>query len=83
MSVGSVSRALRLTPEERQAVRQGKRPLIPPRTPAVPPMSTIQAVPPVITPVIMGPRERLREIVRELGLDVTLDLLAATEKVAA
>ena len=27
VSVGSVARALRLTPEQRQAVRQGKRPL--------------------------------------------------------
>ena len=76
VSIGSVTRALRLTPEQRRAVRKGQRPLILPRTPSVP------ATPPV-PPVVMGPRERLDKIVAEIGLSATLDLLAATEKVAA
>jgi hypothetical protein len=38
---------------------------------------------PSTTPVIMGPRERLNEIVAEIGLGATLDLLAASEKVVA
>ena len=85
VSIGSVARARRLTPEQRQAVRQGKRPLILPRAPSAPPapVPAIPAAPPVITPVIMGPRERLKEIVHEIGLNATLDLLAASEKVAA
>jgi len=92
VSIGSVARALRLTPEQRQAVRRNERPLILPRapsapsTPPVPPAlpvpSTAPATPPV-PPVVMGPRERLDEIVAEIGLSATLDLLAATEKVAA
>lgn len=76
VSIGSVARARRLTPEQRRAVRKGQRPLILPRTPSVP------ATPPV-PPVVMGPRERLDKIVAEIGLSATLDLLAATEKVAA
>jgi hypothetical protein len=87
VSIGSVARALRLTPEQRQAVRQGKRPLILPRAPAAPPAPPVPAIPPpappVITPVIMGVHERLKEIVSEIGLYATLDLLAASEKVAA
>jgi hypothetical protein len=86
VSVGSVARALQLTPEQRQAVRQGKRPLILPRAPSVPPVLPVPATPPVpvvITPVIMGARQRLADIVNELGLDAVLNLLAASEKVAA
>jgi hypothetical protein len=86
VSIGSVARARRLSPEQRQAVRQGKRPLILPRAPSAPPMLPVPAtppVPPVITPVIMGARERLANIVNELGLDAVLNLLAATEKIAA
>jgi hypothetical protein len=86
LSVGTVSRARRLTPEAREAVRRKERPLVLPRAPSTPPALPVPAVspiPPVITPVIMGPRERLNEIVAEIGLSATLDLLAATEKVAA
>ena len=87
VSIGSVARARRLTPEQRQAVRQGKRPLVLPRAssapPALPVPSTAPATPPVSTPVVMGPRERLAEIIAEIGVSATLDLLAATEKVAA
>ena len=39
-------------------------------------------VPPV-SPVVMDVRERLNEIVNEIGLNATLGLLAASEKVAA
>jgi len=86
VSIGSVARARRLTPEQRQAVRRGERPLILPRAPSAPPAlpvpPTAPATPPV-SPVVMGARERLDAIVAEIGLSATLDLLAATEKVAA
>jgi hypothetical protein len=86
VSIGSVARARRLTPEQRQAVRRGQRPLILPRAPTTPPTlpvpSTVPAIPPV-PPITMSARERLDEIVSEIGLGATLDLLAATEKVAA
>jgi hypothetical protein len=92
VSIGSVARARRLSPEQRQAVRQGKRPLILPRapsapsTPPIPPAlpgpSTAPATPPV-SPVVMSARERLGQIVKEIGMSATLDLLAATEKAAA
>ena len=86
VSIGSVARARRLTPEQRQAVRQGKRPLILPRAPSAPAVlpvpSTAPATPPV-PPMVMGPRERLAEIVADIGLDATLTLLANNERVAA
>src|SRR5215813_15292271 len=44
VSLGSVARARCLTPEQRQAVKQGKRPLVLPRTPAAPP---VPATPPI------------------------------------
>ena len=81
VSIGSVARARRLTPEQRQAVRKGQRPLILPATSSAPP-APVSAMP-AAPPVIVGPRERLDEIVAEIGLSATLDLLAATEKVAA
>jgi hypothetical protein len=85
VSIGSVARALRLTPEQRQAVRRGQRPLVLPRTPspATLPVPAIPVTTSVITPVIVGPRERLAEIVNEIGLDATLALLANSERVAA
>jgi hypothetical protein len=83
VSVGSVARALRLTPEQRRAVRQGQRPLILPHAPPAPPVpSTAPATPPV-SPVVMSARERLGAIINEIGLSATLDLLAASEKAAA
>ena len=72
VSIGSVARALRLTPEQREAVRKGQRPLILPAIPPAPPVPAIPPIPPVITPVVMGPRERLDQIVAEIGLDATL-----------
>jgi hypothetical protein len=82
VSVGSVARALRLTPEQRQAVRQGKRPLVWSCDPSAPPVPTIVPATLFVPPVIMGPRECLKEIVSEIGLDATLNLLIASEKVA-
>ena len=38
---------------------------------------------PLPSPAPVSPQERLGEIVNEIGLRATLDLLAATEKVAA
>ena len=83
VSIGSVARALKLTPEQRDAVRQGKRALLP-RAPSVIPavITPVPATPPV-SPVVMGPRERLKEIINEIGFDATFNLLAASEKVAA
>ena len=83
LSAQSVARALRLTPEQRHAVRQDKRPLVLPRAPSAPPVPAVSPASPVITPVTMGPRERLNEIVNEIGLTATLGMLAASEKVAA
>jgi hypothetical protein len=86
VSNGSVARALRLTPEQRQAVRRKERPLILPRDPSAPPTLPVPAIAPAVPPVspmIMSARERLGEIVNEIGLNATLDLFAATEKVAA
>ena len=80
ISTTYVGHALQLTPEQRQAVRQGKRPLVLPRKPRVP---TIVPAPLPAPPVTMSARERLQEIVHELGLDATLNLLAASERVAA
>ena len=83
VSLGSVARARRLTPEQRNAIRQKRRPLVLPAIPPAPPVPAIPAAPPVmITPVTMGPRERLKKIVHEIGLDATLNLLAASEQVA-
>ena len=87
VSIGSVARARRLTPEQRQAVRRGERPLILPRTPSAPPVLPVPPMlvmgAPMVTPVIMDARERLDEIIREIGIDATLGLLAASERVAA
>jgi hypothetical protein len=86
VSVPYISRARRLTPEQRQAVRQGKRPLILPRAPSTPPALPVPPTAPMtppVPPVTMGARERLAEIVAEIGLDATLTLLANNERVAA
>jgi hypothetical protein len=62
------------------------RPLVLPHKPSVPPAlpvpSTVPATPPV-APTVMSARERLDQIVNEIGLSATLDLLAEGEKVAA
>jgi hypothetical protein len=66
VSLGSVARARRLTPEQRDAVKRGHRPLILPRIPM-----------PVVAPAT--PRERLARIVAEVGIDGVLELLTAPE----
>jgi hypothetical protein len=85
VSVGSVSRARRLSPEQRQAVRKGRRPLVLPRAPAAP--RTLPALPeclrsapatPPVPPVTLNVREQLHHIVSMIGIDATLNLLAAT-----
>jgi hypothetical protein len=89
VSLGSVARARRLTPEQRKAVGQKQRPLFLPRAPSAPSVLPAPLVPstapttPPVSPVVTGPRERLNEIVAEIGLNAVIDLLAATEKVAA
>jgi hypothetical protein len=54
VSIGSVARARRLTPEQRQAVRKGQRPLILPATSWAPPAPPVSAMPKA-PPVIVGP----------------------------
>jgi hypothetical protein len=88
VSVGYVVHARRLTPEQRQAVRRGQRPLIPPQAPATPSTPSIPtAVPatPPGPPVVMDAKERLKRIIDELGADIVFDLLVATtnERIAA
>jgi hypothetical protein len=85
VSIGSVTRARRLTPEQRQAVRRNERPLILPRAPSAPPglpVSIAPATPPVPS-VIMGARDKLAEVIAEIGADGVLNMLAAMEKAAA
>jgi hypothetical protein len=88
VSIGSVARARRLTPEQREAVRRGKRPLILPRAPATPPARPVPSVAPAtpsVPPVVMvtTPRQKLDALVAEVGFDSVLTMLAAVEKVAA
>lgn len=83
VSLGSVARARQLTPEQRQAVRQGKRPLVLPRTPAAPPVPTIVPTTPLAPPVTMGVEKLLAAIVEKIGVEGVLNMLAANEKVAA
>jgi hypothetical protein len=61
VSPASVSRARRLDPEQRAAVRRGDRPLVIPR-------STAQTPP-------ADPRQRVGALVDELGVEVLLSLV--------
>jgi hypothetical protein len=66
VSPSYVHRALRLTPAQKEDVRRGLRPLVQPHAPTVmPPKQDV--------------RERLDQIVSEIGLNNTLELLAASE----
>jgi hypothetical protein len=69
ISAGSVARAHRLSPEERNLVRRGWRPLVQPR---------MQPVPVAPSP-LTSPQEQLSAIVDQLGLDRVLNLLSAFE----
>jgi hypothetical protein len=75
VGLGSVARARRLVPEQRDAVRRGRRPLIMPRKAIAPTLAT-----PMIT---SDPREMLASVIDQVGVDGALSLLAAYEKVAA
>jgi hypothetical protein len=88
VSVGSVARARRLTPEQRDAVRRGNRPLVLPRDPADPPQPVIAPAPaklPVPPPeyAVANAWFRLNDVVAEVGLDTVFELLNAMEKDAA
>jgi hypothetical protein len=67
VSVAYAHTALHMPSAEREKVRRGLRPLIQPKPPATP----------------RSPRERINEIVCEIGLDATLTLLAASEQQSA
>jgi hypothetical protein len=87
-SVAYLQAAQKLSPAERQAVRRGERPLVLPQVPAGPPQPTIMPVPvelPVPFPsyVIANAQHRLNRLVREIGLETVLELLATTEREAA
>jgi len=70
VSVGSVARAHRLSPEEREQVRCGKRPLVYPTV-------SLKPVPTAVMSIVPDLRERLFAIVNELGgVDETLNMLA-------
>jgi hypothetical protein len=85
VSIGSVARARRLTPEQRQAVRRNERPLILPRAPSAPPALPVSIAPatPPVPPVIMGARDKLAEVIAEIGADGVLNMLVAMERAAA
>jgi hypothetical protein len=71
VSVLYLARARRLTPEQRQDVWNGRRPLFLPRP--VAPLPIILAVP-------ASPEKKLQDIVAELGMTETLELLARIEQ---
>jgi hypothetical protein len=81
----SLYRARRLTPLARQEVIRSERPLVLPRTPVIPRLPSEPAAPatPPVSPTIMKEITAcLTSIVRTLGTDTTLNLLAAAaEKV--
>jgi hypothetical protein len=68
-----------LSPEERQKVRDGQRPLVLPHTLPTLPVSSFAPVP----PITMGVEKLLAAIVAKIGTNGVLDLLAASEKVVA
>jgi hypothetical protein len=71
VSVASLGAAWRATPEQRQQIKNGKRPLVPshPRTSPVPAAVDWAAVDDVV----------LADIVRAVGINRTLDAAAAAE----
>ena len=74
VSMGSVTRALRLSPDQRQAVRAGQRPLVLPSPAApVPTIITSPAAP------VMSPQEALSWVVSQIGIDRTLNLVNCFE----
>src|SRR5262245_29951595 len=74
VSMGSVTRARRLSPDQRQAVRAGQRPLVlPSRAAPVPTIITSPAAP------VMCPQEALSWVVSQIGIDRTLNLVNCFE----
>jgi protein-disulfide isomerase-like protein with CxxC motif len=74
VSMGSVTRARRLSPDQRQAVRAGQRPLVLPSPAApVPTIITSPAAP------VMSPQEALSWVVSQIGIDRTLNLVNCFE----
>src|SRR5262249_23545629 len=80
VSMSSVVHARRLTPEQRQAVKRSKRPLVLPRTPAAPP---VPAIVPGSVPRVMEVEKLVAAAVGMVGVNGVLDLLAAKERIAA
>ena len=74
VSMVSATRALRLSPDQRQAVRAGQRPLVLPSPAApVPTIITSPAAP------VMSPQEALSWVVSQIGIDRTLNLVNCFE----
>jgi hypothetical protein len=74
VSASSVANARRLTPEQRDAVRKGRRPLVLPAKPAP------SRLPP---PAPVSVREKLAEVVAEVGVNTTIDMIAELDCSAA
>ena len=70
-SVGSVFAALRLTPEQREAVERGQRPLVLPQPPA----------PSMAIDWTKVDDETLTDTVRQVGIERVLEAAAAVERV--
>jgi hypothetical protein len=81
ISVWSVIRAQKLTPEQRNAVRTGQRPLVIPKRRLAPNplVGPIPAIDPVINSVL-DPHQLLDQVVAQIGLNATLDQLAIYER---
>jgi hypothetical protein len=70
VSIGSLVLAKRLTPEQRKAVKEGKRSLLPP--------VTVKAL-----PAPSSPEAKLASVVAEIGVSAALTALAALDGRAA
>jgi hypothetical protein len=81
VSASSVANARRLTPEQRDAVRKGRRPLVLPTKPA-----PLRLPPPAVAnsaPAPVSAREKLAEVVAEVGVNTTIDMIAELDCSAA
>jgi hypothetical protein len=90
VSVPSIHRAQNLSPEQREEVRSGWRPLAPtppvlPKLPAFPVPAVPTAVPAdkLVPPTTMSSEARFLELVEVLGADRALSLLVEHERIAA
>jgi hypothetical protein len=81
ISTTYLAAARRLSPAQRDAVRRGERPLIPPK-PAKPALAAQLAAP--FPPAIVAetPKQRLHNIVDEIGVTEALTLLAEIDRAA-